>query len=72
MTDCMRIVEYMKTHKGITGKECNNEIGTGDLRRRICDLKAKGYIITDIWEEGHNRVGKPTRFKRYFLLKEPN
>lgn len=72
MSDWNRIVEYMKTHNGITGKECNNKIGTGDLRRRIVDIKRKGYKIVDIWENGVNRAGRPTRYKRYFLLKEPN
>lgn len=71
-TDCMRIVDYMKSHNGITVKECTIHVGTGDLRRRICDLKEKGYTIADQWEDGFNRVGNPTRYKRYFLLKEPN
>ena len=72
MSDWQRIADYMRTHHGITGDECRKHIGTGDLRRRICDLKDKGYTITDIWEDGFNRVGRPTRFKRYFLLKEPS
>lgn len=71
MSDWKRIAEYMKTHKGITCKECEREIGTTELRRRICDLKEKGYIIIGIKEEGENRVGVPTRYKRYYLLKEP-
>ena len=71
MSDWKRIVEYMKTHKGITCKECERDIGTTELRRRICDLREKGYNITEIWEEGVNRVGVKTRFKRYYLLSEP-
>lgn len=69
MSDQTRILEYMANHKGITCKECEREIGTTELRKRISELKAKGFIITDTWEEGVNRVGSPTRFKRYFLLK---
>lgn len=71
MTDLMRIADYMKTHKGITVKECEREIGTTELRKRISELKDRGYNITDVWEEGFNRVGHPTRFKRYFLISEP-
>jgi hypothetical protein len=67
MNDTDRILNYMLTHKGITCKECEKEIGTTELRRRICDLKEKGWVIIDVWEQGVNRVGVPTRYKRYFI-----
>lgn len=67
MNDIDRILNYMLAHKGITCKECEKEIGTTELRRRICDLKEKGWIIIDVWEKGVNRVGVPTRYKRYFI-----
>lgn len=69
MSDCERILEYMKKHHGITVAECRDYLGTTELRRRICDLKEKGFQITDIWENGGNRVGVPTRYKRYVLVK---
>lgn len=68
MSDCQRILKYMIEHKGITVSECRDFLGTTELRRRICDLKDKGWEITDSWEDGFNRVGHPTRYKRYFLL----
>lgn len=68
MADWERILEYMQTHKGITCKECQRDIGTTELRKRICELKDKGYKIIDTWEDGTNRVGNPTRYKRYFLI----
>ena len=71
ITDWERIVDYLKGHKGLTCKECEREIGTTELRKRVCDLKAKGYEILGVWEEGENRVGNPTRYKRYYLIKEP-
>ena len=71
MSDWKRIAEYMKTHKGITCKECEKEIGTTELRKNICVMKDKGYKITDVWENGVNRVGVETRYKRYFLISEP-
>lgn len=67
-----RIIEYMKTHKGITVGECRDHIGTTELRRRICDLKDKGYDIKSVWEEGPNSNGTTSRFCRYFLIKEPD
>ena len=71
MADWQRIVDYMKTHYGITCRECEREIGTTELRKRISELKQKGYIIVDFWEEGVNRVGVKTRYKRYYLMHEP-
>ena len=71
MSDIDRIIIYMKEKGSITGKECSREIGTGELRRRIRDIKDQGYEIGDVWETGENRVGRPTRYKRYFILKEP-
>lgn len=67
-----RIIEYMKTHKGITVGECRDNIGTTELRRRICDLREKGYEIKSVWEEGPNSNGTTSRYCRYFLIKEPD
>ena len=67
-----RIVEYMKTHHGITVGECRDKIGTTELRRRICDLKEKGYEIKSVWEEGPNSNDTTSRYCRYFLIKEPD
>lgn len=72
MSDIERIIQYMKDHGSITCKECEQRIGTTELRRRICDIKDMGYEIGDVWEEGENRVGNKTRFKRYFIQKEPD
>lgn len=68
MTDLDRIIDYMLSHKGITVTECRDKIGTTELRKRVCDLKSRGYIIEGIWEKGVNRVGNKTRFKRYYLI----
>ena len=72
MSDIDRIVVYMKLYGSITCKECERRIGTTELRRRIRDIKDMGYEIGDVWEEGENRVGVKTRYKRYFIIKEPN
>ena len=72
MSDIERIIRYMQENGSITCKECEQRIGTTELRRRICDLKDKGYEIGYVWEEGENREGNKTRFKRYFIIKEPD
>lgn len=72
MSDIERIIKYMRENGSITCKECEKNIGTTELRRRICDIKDMGYQIGDVWEAGENREGNPTRFKRYFIQKEPD
>lgn len=72
MSDVERIIEYMQESGSITCKECQKKIGTTELRRRIRDIKDMGYEIGDIWEDGENRVGVKTRYKRYFIVKTPD
>ena len=67
MTYEERIINYMISHKGITVKECIDIIGTTELRKLICNIKDKGWIVLDTWEEGCNRFDDQVRYKRYFL-----
>ena len=71
MSYLTRIVQYMRTHKGITVGECRDNIGTTELRTRICDLKKMGYVIISQNEKGPNSNGTMSRYSRYFLIKEP-
>lgn len=71
MSDIDRIINYMQQKGSITCKECEKEIGTTELRRRIRDIKDRGFDVGDTWEVGENRVGVRTRYKRYFILKGP-
>lgn len=71
MSDIDRIIQYMEENHSITCKECEKKIGTTELRRRIRDIKDRGYEIGDVWEDGENRVGVKTRYKRYFIIKSP-
>ena len=70
MSDCDRVIEYLRKHKSLTVSECRDKIGTTELRKVISNLKNKGYIIEGIWESGINRVGVTTRYKRYYLIGE--
>lgn len=63
-----RVIDALGGRKGLTVNECTRFIGTTELRKRVSDLKQKGYKIVDRWETGLNRHGFPTRFKRYFLI----
>lgn len=72
MSDIDRIIDYMMEHGSLTCKECEKHIGTTELRRRICDIKDRGYTVVDVWETGENRVGAQTKYKRYFITKQPS
>ena len=62
-----RILRYMKTHKGITPMEAFSELGITKLATRIGEMIRNGIEIVKMWEEGTDRYGNPTRYRRYYL-----
>ncbi len=68
MSQCERIVQYINQHGSITPLEAVNDLGCMRLASRITDLKQRGVSIISEWEEGKNRRGEKTRYKRYFIL----
>lgn len=69
MSQCDKIVAYMKEHDGITQKEAVNAFGCYRLAARIHDLREDGYIIDSVREENNGYFG---HHARYFLVKDPN
>ena len=65
-----RILEYLEQHRTITTLESVLKLGITDPQHYIMELRNEGYLITDEWINGTNRVGRKTRFKRYRLEKE--
>ena len=61
------IVEYAKTHRGITQREADDHLGCGRLSARIYDIRALGFDVETMMESGTNRFGRPTRYARYFI-----
>lgn len=69
MTKRQRVLDYLKnTRNGITSLEAINMFGATRLSAIIFDLKDKGYIIKDRYEEGVDRFGNECRFKRYWIV----
>lgn len=68
MSQCERIVQYINQHGSITPIDAQNDLGCMRLASRITDLKQRGVNIISEWEEGKNRHGEKTRYKRYFIL----
>lgn len=67
MTQCERIIRYMRDNGSITSAEAMSELGIMRLASRIADLKQMGIEVVAQTEKGLNRFGERTRFTRYSL-----
>ena len=67
-----RIIEYMKSHNGITSQDAFIELGITRLSARIKELREFGYNISTIMVDGTNRFGEPVRFGLYKLVGDKN
>jgi hypothetical protein len=67
MTQCERILRYMRDNGSITSAEAMSELGIMRLASRIADLKQMGIEVVAQTEKGLNRFGERTRFTRYSL-----
>lgn len=64
-----KIIAYLKTHDGITGREADAHCGRCTrLPARIKDLEKKGYTFSKEWDYTLNEEGKKIRFMRYRLV----
>lgn len=72
ITQCDRIIEYMKKHGSITQLEAYLDIGCWRLASRISDLKNQGYPIKREMETVKNRYGEKVLIARYSLAEEAN
>ncbi len=66
----LRIIEYMKKHKGITSQDAYKDLGITRLSARIKELREAGYNISTIMIDGKNRYGEPVRFGLYKLVEK--
>ena len=67
-----RIIEYMKSHNGISSQDAFRELGITRLSARIKELREFGYNISTIMVDGTNRFGEPVRFGLYKLVGDKN
>ena len=68
MTQCDKIVAYMKKHGGITQLEAYLDIGCWRLASRISDLKQRGYVIRTETVKVKNRDGENVPIAKYSLV----
>ena len=57
-----RIVSFCRIHGSITNRDAMITLRINSPTKRISELRDRGYIVEDVWEEGEN-----TRYKRYFI-----
>jgi len=67
MTQCQKILEYMKEYGSITPLDALREFGCMRLAARINDLIRKGYSIISETEYSVNRSGDKVHYARYRL-----
>ena len=67
LTQCQRILDYMKQFGSISTLDAFNDLGVARLASRIHDLKDQGYDIVSETKTHKNRFGEDTYFKVYKL-----
>ena len=70
MTQCEKVLEYMKAFGSITPIEAMQDIGCMRLAPRIADLVDQGYAIGRRMKTSKNRYGKKVSFAEYYLIEE--
>lgn len=59
----MKVLNYMRTHQGITSMDAFRKLGITRLSARIHDLRDAGFTITMLWETSESG----SRYGRYYL-----
>lgn len=67
MTQEQRVINYIREFGSITTKDAFNDLGITRLSAKIFNLKKQGYEIKDNFEQGKDRYGETTNYKRYYL-----
>lgn len=69
-SQCIRVVDYMKTFGSITSAQAFIDLGVMHLPKRISELRQRGVLIDDEFISVTNRYGEPCRVKKYSLRSE--
>lgn len=70
MTQCQRVMQFLKDNKTITQMQALRELSVMRLPSRINDLRKAGNLILTEREHGMNQFGDQTSYARYRLIKE--
>lgn len=70
MTQCERIIDYIKTFGSITTLDAFKDLGITRLASRIHDLTEDGFEFEREMITSRNRYGELVHYKRYSLKME--
>jgi hypothetical protein len=70
MTQCERVLDYMREFGSITPLDAMQDLGCMRLAPRIADLRDQGYAIGRRMKSRKNRYGKSVSFAEYYLEEE--
>jgi len=67
MTQCERVIQYIKDFGSISTLEAFRDLGVARLSARIFDLQEQGYQFNRKNETSKNRYGDKVTYTRYSL-----
>ena len=67
ITQCNRIIDYIKEFGSITSIQAFSDLGVTQLGARIDDLQKQGYEFNKKQCKGRNRFGETTYYIEYSL-----
>lgn len=70
MTQCDKIVNYIKEFGSITPLDAFRDLGITKLATRISEMRRNGQVFNQQYEKGKNRFGETVYYMRYFLPPE--
>ena len=62
------VLKQLQEHKSITSMDAIDKFGATRLSAIIFNLRKRGYIIVNRWEETIDRYGNECRYVRYIYL----
>ena len=65
MTQCERVLAYLKDHDSISPMEAFSTLGITKLATRVSELQKDGYTFKKEWCDTKNRFGEPVRYMVY-------
>lgn len=70
MTQCERVIDYIKVHGSITQAEATKFLAVSRLASRVSDLKKRGVNIVTETVKVKNRFGEKSSIARYRIENE--
>lgn len=70
MTQCERVLKYMKDFGSINSLQAITDLGIMRLAARISNLREAGYRIDRQIVKSRNRYGEPVYFAEYKLMEK--